>query len=460
MRQGHARPCRFGVSARVSSQVLAFALTAGLVCATPAAAFAEVLQTDEILSQSVAQRGLAESECPDVEAENALLIGTDGTVYFARDAHEAVKIASITKVMTAIVALENASLDTQVVVDEEAATVGESSAGLQEGDTMSLETALYAMMIPSGNDASIAIAKAVGELLPDYDGQDAEAAFVAAMNAKAVELGCEDTLYTNPHGLDADEFASDCHSTASDVGIVVAYAMKNETFRKIVDAGDTTITVSTATGGARDIALISTDELIGVYDGICGVKTGTTDEAGYCFAGAVSRTEGEYYSVVLGSPTSEERFTDTTELFDWVYENIVQKRLINVTSHVNYQNVQSPLVARVAHTEWTDATVPATVAEPDLTAVVFAADGSIEQTATYEELTGDIHEGDVIGKLTFTQNGTVVAECDLIAAKDQQAPNIFQKVGVFFDRLVRGFQDQPTVAESVLLNSTDAIADL
>ena len=153
-----------------------------------------------------------------------------------------------------------------------------------------------------------------------------------------------------------------------------------------------------------------------------------------------------------------------TTSFTFPHRSIIQTVIIvyvgSSVSEPHSPVKQSPLVARVAHTEWTDATVPATVAEPDLTAVVFAADGSIEQTATYEELTGDIHEGDVIGKLTFTQNGTVVAECDLIAAKDQQAPNIFQKVGVFFDRLVRGFQDQPTVAESVLLNSTDAIADL
>ena len=92
--------------------------------------------------------------------------GADGTVYFSRDASEPVKIASITKVMTAIVALENASLDTVVTVDEEAATVGESSAGLLQGDSMDLQTALYALMVPSGNDAAVAIAKCVGPLLP------------------------------------------------------------------------------------------------------------------------------------------------------------------------------------------------------------------------------------------------------------------------------------------------------
>ncbi|MFR3273628.1 MAG: hypothetical protein ACLTQI_07380 [Slackia sp.] len=98
-------------------------------------------------------------------------------------------------------------------------------------------------------------------------------AFVAAMNEKAEELGCSDTLYSNPHGLDADGYESDAHSTAADVGIVVSYAMENDLFREIVDAGDTSIVVQDAQGQDREINLVSTDELIGVYEGICGVKT-------------------------------------------------------------------------------------------------------------------------------------------------------------------------------------------
>ncbi|MFR4803340.1 MAG: hypothetical protein ACLT98_08485 [Eggerthellaceae bacterium] len=91
---------------------------------------------------------------------------------------------------------------------------------------------------------------------------------------------------------------------------------------------------------------MSTDELIGVYEGICGVKTGTTIEAGYCFAGAVSRDEGEFYSVVLGSPDSDARFADTVTLFDWMYGNIVEQRLINADSSVDYQGSNAPCCER------------------------------------------------------------------------------------------------------------------
>ena len=384
----------------------------------------------------------------------------DGTVYFARDAHEPVKIASITKVMTAVVALENASLDTQVVVDAEAAGVGESSAGLLEGDAMDLETALYALMVPSGNDAAIAVAKTVGALLPEYDGSDPQAAFVAAMNAKAHELGCEDTVYTNPHGLDAGAFESDCHSTAADVGLVVSYAMRNDTFRAIVDAGDTMIEVASADGARRFLQLVSTDELIGVYDGICGVKTGTTDAAGFCFAGAASREEGEFYSVVLGSPDSDVRFTDTVALFDWMYGNIVQKRLINSTEYIEAGGVRQPLVAKVAHTQWPDCTIDAVASDPELAVEVFDLVGPIEQQASFIDVRGDVSEGDVIGHLTFTQNGEKIAECDLVAAESQAAPDFFQEIGVWIDRFVRGLQNQPETASSVCLNDPSALSDM
>lgn len=459
MRQGFRRPCRIGMSARIAAGFSAAALASFLWCAHPLPALADVRADDEVLSQSVAERGLPEASCPDIQARNALLVSQDGTVYFSRDARDPVKIASITKVMTAIVALENAPLDTVVTVDEEAATVGESSAGLLEGDSMSLETALYALMVPSGNDASIAIAKTVGALLPGFDGSNAQALFVDAMNAKAASLGCEDTVYTNPHGLDAGAFESDSRSTAADVGIVVSYAMENEVFRAIVDAGDTTIEVTAADGSARFIPLVSTDELIGVYEGICGVKTGTTEAAGYCFAGAVSRGKGEFYSVVLNSPDSDARFADTATLFDWVYEHSVENRLINTDEHIDVDGERKPLVAKVAHTQWPDCTVDATVADSELSAEVFSLKGDIEQEVSYHDLQGDISQGDVVGQIVFTQAGETIARCDMIAAESQAAPDFFQKIGVSIDRFIREMQGQPCVASSTCLNIPSAPSD-
>ena len=446
---------RFCIPSRIASTILAIAL-AFTLCAPMA--FAEVLDTDVVYGKTVADRGLETSECPDISATSALVISQDGTVYFERNADEAVKIASLTKIMTAIVALENASLDSTVEVSAEAAAVGESSAGLLKGDSMTLEDALYALLVPSGNDAGIAIAESVGASLAS-DGQDAQEAFVEAMNAKAEEIGCTDTIFSNPHGLDNGDFESDAHSTARDVGIMVAYAMQNETFRSIVAGGSTTITVTSANGISRVVELITTDELIDVYEGMCGVKTGTTTYAGCCFAGACVRDEGEFYTVVLGAPTSEDRFTDTTILLDWVYGNLEEVSLISTSSTVEYLGEDYPLVAEVAQTDWPASTVSATVADPALSVLIFSLGDSVQQEVTFETLEGDIAAGDVVGHITFTQEGETVAECDLIAAQDAPAPNFFQSIGVWWDRLFRNIQGLSTVADSVCYNQIVVLLD-
>ena len=446
---------RFGISNRIASVILSILLAFSL-CAS--AAFAEVLDTDVVYGETVADRGLETSECPDISATSALVISQDGTVYFERNADEAVKIASLTKIMTAIVALENASLDSTVEVSTEAATVGGSSAGLLAGDSITLENALYALLVPSGNDAGVAIAESVGASLAS-DGQDAEEAFVEAMNAKAEEIGCTNTLFTNPHGLDDDDFESDAHSTARDVGVMVAYAMQNETFRSIVGGGSTTITVTSANGSSRIVSLTSTDELIDSYEGMCGVKTGTTDYAGYCFAGACVRDEGEFYTVVLGAPTSKDRFADTTTLLDWVYGNLEEIFLISTSFTVEYLGEDYPLVAEVAQTDWPSSTVSATVADPNLSALIFSLGDSVQQEVTFETLEGDISAGDVVGHITFTQEGEIVATCDLIAAQDASGPNFFQSIGVWWDRLFRNIQGESTVADSVCYNQIAVLSD-
>ena len=443
----------------IQKRFVSIFLSIVLICTLgTSAAFADVLDSDVVCGETVAERGLETAECPDISATSAFVISQDGSVYFERDADASVKIASLTKIMTAIVALENASLDSTVEISAEAATVGESTAGLLEGDSMSLEEALYALLVPSGNDAAIAIAETVGASLAS-DGQDAQDAFVEAMNDKAEEIGCTNTLFTNPHGLDSGSFESDAHSTARDVGLMVAYAMKNETFRSIVSGGSTTITVTSADGSSRTIDLTSTDELIDSYEGMCGVKTGTTNAAGYCFAGACVRDEGELYTVVLGAPTSEDRFADTRTLLDWVYDNLEEVSLISTSSTVEYLGEDYPLVAEVAQTDWPASTVSATVADPDFSALIFSLEDSVQQDVSFETLEGDISAGDVVGHITFTQEGKTVAECDLIAAQDASAPNFFQSIGVWWARLFCNIQGKSTVADSVCYNQITVLSD-
>ena len=160
-------PARHAQSARaLMPRLLAvLSLACCVLLGTPALAGAETSMTDIVCGITAEERGLADAELPDIEAAQAIVMDPNGTVYYERDADTQTKIASITKVMTAIVALENADLSTTITVDHAAATVGESTAHLQEGDTLTLETALRALLIPSGNDAAMAIATTVGAII-------------------------------------------------------------------------------------------------------------------------------------------------------------------------------------------------------------------------------------------------------------------------------------------------------
>ncbi|MCD8316584.1 MAG: D-alanyl-D-alanine carboxypeptidase, partial [Eggerthellaceae bacterium] len=234
-------------------------------------AWASIEKSDIVFGKTVEDLGSNSSVCPSISAQYAILTDGNGSVYFERDADTQTHIASITKIMTAIIALDNAPLDTTVTVSAEAALIGESSAGLQSGDTMDLETALKALLIPSGNDAGLAIAECVGAII-DPATTDAVATFVQAMNDEASVLGMSNTLFANPHGLDSGSHEADMYSSARDVATMCAYAMQNDTFRDIVASGNTDITVTRANGTIATITLETTDQLIGVYDGACGIK--------------------------------------------------------------------------------------------------------------------------------------------------------------------------------------------
>lgn len=449
--------------------VLACALAASLsLGAFALPAYAEVRKADLIMGQSVEARGLSVSSAPSIDATYAMVVDADGTVYFERDADTEAKIASITKVMTAIVALDEAQEGTTVTVSATAASVGESSAELLEGDVLSLPDAIKALLVMSGNDAAEAIAETVGAQLLQAQGQDASdpavcvEALVAAMNDKAAEIGMDHSLFCNPHGLDDGEYTGDHHSTARDVATMVSYAMRNQTFRDSVDTPTDTITVQ-RDGAEVTLELESTDLMLGEYEGACGVKTGFTDAAGNCFAGAVNRGAGDVYAIVLNSTDEVQRFTDTEALFDWYFEHCVTYQLAHasqtVSTTINGKSGEYPLMADVALADWVDKTVPATIADPSASVDVFDLDGNVSQEASYETVTGNVHAGDKVGTLTFKQRNEVIATVDLVAAQDATSPGFFEGIGIWWDRFFRSFSGAPAQAESVLYNDTPLIVD-
>ena len=334
-------------------------------------------------------------------------------------------------------------MDEKVTVSNAAATVGNSTAGLLEGDELTVEQALRGLMIPSGNDAAIVLAEHVGKKI-DPKTKDAEATFVKAMNEHAQELGCTGTLFENPHGLDFDEWAGNMHSTAHDVALMMQEAMKSDTFREIVASDDSWIEVTGADGSDHSHSMDTHNELLG-QDGNIGGKTGTTDDAGYCFTGAYNRDGDETYTVVLNSSTTDQRFADTAALANWYYGHKVTVAIANTQEKTANGN---PLIARISQTDWTDKTIDATLADPAAQATVFALAGEVTEKVTYDDLSGTVHVGDKVGSVTLKQDGTKIAVMDLVADEEGSGPNPIEWLLVKLDRLGRRIDNRPLTAES------------
>lgn len=447
----------FGMLALALATVLAFA---------PAQAYANVQKSDVIAGETVANRNLSAAQCPSVEATSVLLMDSDGNVLFERNADEHVNIASITKVMTAVTAVEYASLDTEITVSSTAAAIGESSAGLQAGDTLTLQEALKAMLWPSGNDAAQSIAECVGAQILKEQGNasptstESVEAFVRAMNDTSAKLGMTNSLWANPHGLDDGVYASqEMYSTARDVATLANYAMKIDAIRSITSQEGGTVTV-VRDGATTGVELESTDELFGVVDGVLGVKTGFTDAAGECFAGAVEQNGTRLISAVLNSTSSSMRFTDTRTLWEWAYENMIDYAAAQTTqTTVNANGTTVPLVAEVADAAWTDKTIPATLEDPNQTFRVFALAGNVSQEVTYYDINGGVKAGDVVGTITYYQQNEVIGTANLVATQDVAAPNPLEALGIWWSRLIGGFSGDDGVADSVCYNEVELIYD-
>ena len=449
------RPRQIRATAYAVLAALCLAVTCMLL---PAQANAEVRKADVIAGRTVEDRGLTIAECPSIECEFAALIGQDGTVYFSRDAEAPSQIASITKVMTAIVAIDNAPEGMYVAVSEAAAEIGESSANLQAGDVMDFETALKALLVPSGNDAALALAETVGASMIAADpslGNDPVAAFVNAMNEKAAQIGCTDTLYENPHGLDDGYYEGQLHSTAGDQALVALCAMQYPLIRDIVGGGSTVITVDRG-GGKAEIELESTDELLDMYEYAIGIKTGVTDLAGPSFMGAAVKDGRELYSVVLGSTDEYQRFADTKRLFEWAFDHCLQLKLANSektqTMQVDGQETVVPVVAAASHADWIDRTVPATLSDPNAVIEVFDFEGNVSQSVTFDELHGTVRAGDKVGSIVFKQRNNVVAQLDLVACETVDAPNPLDTIAIWWQRLWMGFNPDTSQAASEVYN--------
>lgn len=325
--------------------------------------------------------------CPQISAGSAILIDADsGTVICAKYPDKKMSMASTTKIMTALVAIENADISKTVSVSTGAVGVEGSSVYLYEGERLTLEDLLYAMLLESANDAAAAIAIEVGGSIES---------FADLMNEKAAELGLKSTHFTNPHGLDNEEH----YTTARELAVIAAEAMKNETFAKIVSTYKKTIPLN-ETEGVR--LLINHNKLLKNYEGAVGVKTGYTKKSGRCLVSAAERDGVRLICVTLSAPDD---WRDHQALLDYGFSTF-ESRLLSDDGEFEYI---MPIVGgdkeyvTLTNRGELKVTLPKGAPEVKCTVELFHFEYA------------PIEEGDMLGRVIYSVKDKKVAEMPLYA---------------------------------------------
>jgi D-alanyl-D-alanine carboxypeptidase (penicillin-binding protein 5/6) len=325
--------------------------------------------------------------------------------------------------MTAVVVLDAAAPDDLVTISAAAAKVGESEVGLVAGEKLSVRQLLEATLVHSGNDAALALAEHVA---------GSEDAFVALMNEKAAELGLTHTSFANPHGLDEPGH----HTSARDLAALSVYAMKDSTFAEIVGDAEIALTV----GGARR-EYESSNKLLGTYEGTTGIKTGWTNDAGYCVVVSATRGGIDLVAVVMGTKSENDRFAQARTLLDWGFEHYAVRQLSSADE----------TAAVVAVADYLDVTIPAVVGETTSTPVFDLAGDLESRIEVAPEVEAPVSAGDRLGTLTVSQAGQVLAEVPIVAAHDVRKPDLFRAVGIWFTRMWRTMFGGQLVAEPAVV---------
>ena len=354
------------------------------------------------LAAALALAVVAAAAPPPVDAE-AYFVQNSGTgeVLAAEDERERLPMASITKLMTAIVALEHASLDDVATISRRTASVGESTINLVPGERVPLRDLIRAALVQSANDAANAIAALVG--------RGSVARFVELMNARARQLGLTDTRFANPDGLDAPGH----YSSARDVTKLARVAMNKPFIRE-------TVRLVTATAAGRQ--LHTWNDLLTSFPNTIGVKTGHTNGAGWSQVAAARGGGVTIYATVLGGETREGRNADLAGLLAW---GLSRYRTVWV--------IDGERVYGTVRTAYGQDRVRLAAAKPTLR-VIHVERPLLEQVVLPVEVALPVRKGQRLGEVRVVDRGTVVARSPLVAANAVEKPGVAGRVGFYAGR--------------------------
>ena len=406
-------------SCKFSALILLLALAVSLLCAAPVSALDD----------------------PEVSAPHVVLADPDsGEVFFCRDETARISPASLTKIMTVLLAAEAVERGEVSLSDEVMASPNitydlvddGSTAGITSGEILTLESLLQCALVASANEACNIIAEHV-------DGSIS--VFIDRMNARAGELGCSDTHFANTHGLPNE----DHYSTAWDMFLISREAVSHDIFARICSLTEITVP-ATEVSGPRTFK--NTNALLGdndwykgyFYEGANGVKTGHTQAAGYCLIATAHREDISLLSVVTGAEATTREdgtlevgsFADTVKLFDWVFNNYSRRDVLRSTEIVADLPVAMGATDMVSVRPQSSVTV---LLPDDYDLSAFDREIVYTHELNGETLTAPISAGDVLGEITVSRGGRVFGRTALVATKSVQLSRmeyIRSEIAAFF----------------------------
>jgi D-alanyl-D-alanine carboxypeptidase (penicillin-binding protein 5/6) len=353
----------------------------------------------------------------DLQAKSAILMDYDtGTVLYEKNPHEKLPIASVTKVMTILLALEaidegKLKLEDTVTISDYASSMGGSQVFLYSGETLSVDTIMKAIVVASANDASVAMAEKLA---------GAHEVFVARMNQRAKELGMTNTNFINATGLPADNH----YSSANDVALMSRELLKHPLFFRW-----SKIWVETLEESRNKTELANTNRLIRFYEGSDGIKTGSTQEAGYCLSATAKRGSMRLLSVVLSAPTTKVRFAEATKLMDYGFANYETVPILKKD-----QVIQGDIAISGGKEELINGVAP-----QDIGFLIKAGDSKeFEKEILLEEkIRAPLTKGQKVGTLNIRQGDKLMQSTDIVSDREIKKANVFDYFTKIFNNWVR-----------------------
>ena len=338
-------------------------------------------------------------------SKSAILIDAKtGTVLYEKDADKSYPPASMTKIMSMLLIMEeidknNLSLDDKILISKKASSMGGSQLFLQEGESYPVKELLKGIAIASGNDAVVAMAEKIGGSVEG---------FVDMMNKKAQELGLKNTKFINPHGLDAEGHVS----SARDMALMAKELLKHEKILEFTSIYEDYLKKN----DGSSIWLVNTNKLVRFYEGVDGLKTGFTKEAGYCLTSTAQKNNLRLISVVMGEPTSDERSSDTTNMLNYGFNTYEIYTAFTKDTSLGSKRVE--------------------FGKKDVVDLALVNDyvkllKKNEEKPNYsfevnvDKLKAPLKKGDVVGKAKVIDNGNVIDEVDITVLEDIPKANLW-----------------------------------